>query len=60
MELLNTTKRAKYLETWQANVDEIFSKDNMNKLEAALDPNQIEALRNSLARMKASRNRIPG
>ena len=39
MELLNTTKRAKYLETWQATVDEIFSKDNMNKLEAALGPN---------------------
>jgi predicted kinase len=60
MELLNTTKRAKYLETWQANVDEIFSKDNMNKLEAALGPKYVEALRNSLARMKAGRNRIQG
>jgi hypothetical protein len=60
MELLNTTKRAKYLETWQANVDEIFSKDNMNKLEAALGSKYVEALRNSLARMKAGKNRIQG
>jgi len=32
----------------------------MNKLEAALGPKYVEALRNSLARMKAGRNRIAG
>ena len=32
---VNTTKRAKYLEQWQTNVDEIFSEANLNKLEAA-------------------------
>ena len=32
---LNTTKRAKYLEVWQQNVDQIFSEPNLNKLEAA-------------------------
>jgi hypothetical protein len=60
MELLNTTKRGKYLETWQENVDIIFSKENMNKLEAILGKKYREALENSLARMKAGRNRIEG
>jgi len=31
---LNTTKRSKYLEPWQQNVDIIFSEANLNKLEA--------------------------
>ena len=60
IEILNTTKRTKYLETWQANVDIIFSKDNMNKLESIFGPKYVEALRNSLSRMKAGRNRIEG
>jgi len=60
IEVLNTTKRSKYLETWQANVDAIFSKENMNKLEAALGSKYVEALRNSLSRMKSGRNRIQG
>ncbi len=60
IEVLNTTKRGKYLETWQANVDVIFSKENMNKLEAALGSKYVEALRNSLSRMKSGRNRIQG
>ena len=60
MELLNTTKRGKYLETWQQNVDTIFSKDNMNKLEAIFGKKYREALENSLARMKAGRNRVEG
>ena len=60
IDVLNTNKRSKYLQEWQANVDTIFSKDNMNKLEAALGPKYVEALRNSLARMKAGRNRVAG
>jgi len=60
IDLLNTTKRSKYLETWQENVDIIFSKENMNKLEAILGPKYVQALRSSLARMKAGKNRIDG
>ena len=54
---LNTIKRAKYLEQWQANVDAIFSKENKNKLEAAYGIKYVKALENSLERMKTGRNR---
>ena len=60
IDLLNTTKRSKYLETWQENVNIIFSKENMNKLEAILGPKYVQALRSSLARMKAGKNRVDG
>jgi len=60
LDLLNTTKRGKYLQEWQANVDVMFSEKNMNKLEAAYGPKYREALENSLARMKAGKNRIQG
>ena len=60
IEILNTTKRTKYLQTWQENVDIIFSKDNINKLEAIFGPKYVEALRSSLTRMKAGRNRVEG
>ena len=60
IDLLNTTKRSKYLETWQENVNIIFSKENINKLEAILGPKYVQALRSSLARMKAGKNRIDG
>jgi hypothetical protein len=54
---LNTIKRVKYLEQWQANVDAIFSKENKNKLEAAYGIKYVKALENSLQRMKTGRNR---
>ena len=57
LEGLNTTKRAKYLEQWQANADEIFSEANLNKLEAAYGKKYRKALENSLKRMKSGRNR---
>ncbi len=60
MELLNTTKRSKYLETWQQNADLIFSKDNMNKLESAFGKKYRESLESALSRMKAGTNRIQG
>jgi len=59
-ETLNTTKRATYLEQWQRNVDEIFSKENLNKLEAAFGRDYRLALENSLLRMKTGRNRSYG
>jgi hypothetical protein len=60
IDVLNTTKRAKYLETWNQNKDIIFSKDNLNKLEAAYGIKYRESMENILKRMKSGRNRIEG
>ena len=60
IDVLNTTKRAKYLETWNQNKDVIFSKDNLNKLEAAYGTKYKESMENILTRMKSGRNRIEG
>ena len=57
LEGLNTTKRKKYLEQWQTNVDEIFSEVNLNKLEAAFGKPYRNALENILRRMKTGRNK---
>ena len=57
---INTIKRAKHLQVWQDNVDIIFSKDNLNKLEAAYGKQYVEALKNMLLRMKTGRNRTYG
>ena len=56
-ETLNTTKRAAYLQQWQKNVDVIFSKENLNKLEAAFGREYRKALENVLKRMQTGRNR---
>ena len=58
IDLLNTTKRKKYLQEWQTNVDQIYSKENLNKLEAVYGPKYREALENSLLRMKSGKNRL--
>jgi hypothetical protein len=60
IEGLNTVKRPKYLQQWQENVDAIFSKENLNKLEAAYGSKYREALQNMLTRMKTGKNRIEG
>ena len=60
VEVLNKTKRAKYLEPWKENVDIIFSKDNLNKLEAAYGKKYRDAMENVLTRMKSGSNRIAG
>ncbi len=57
---LNTTKRKKYLEEWQANVDAIFSEQNLNKLEAIYGKSYRVALENILKRMETGRNRSYG
>jgi hypothetical protein len=54
---LNTTTRSKYLETWNQNVDVIFSEKNLNKLQAAYGKPYREALENMLQRMKTGKNR---
>jgi predicted DNA-binding protein len=60
VDVLNTTKRGKYLETWKENVDVVFSKENLNKLEAAYGKKYREAVENSLARMRTGSNRTGG
>ena len=57
VDLLNTTKRTKHLETWQKNVDQIFSKENLFKLEAAYGAKYVKTLKGTLARMKSGSNR---
>ena len=54
---VNNTKRARYLQQWQANVDEIFNKNNLNKLEAIYGKKYRGALVDMLKRMKSGRNR---
>ena len=58
--MVNTTKRAEFLESWQENSDIIFSKENINKLRAAYGDNYVEALQDMLYRMKTGRNRPSG
>ena len=57
MDGINTIKRAKYLEQWQYNVDDIFTKANLNKLEAAYGKSYRDALESMLKRMRTGRNR---
>ena len=54
---LNTVVRAKYLKQWQNNVNEVFTEENMNKLEAAYGNGYRVALENMLGRMKTGSNR---
>jgi len=57
IELLNTEKRSKYLKDWNENIDAIYSKENLNKLEALYGAKYREALENMLSRMKSGKNR---
>jgi hypothetical protein len=57
MDGINTIKRNKYLEQWQYNVDDIFTKANLNKLEAAYGKEYRTALEGMLKRMRTGRNR---
>jgi len=56
----NTVKRGDYLKEWQDNVDVVYSKDNLNKLQALYGDNYVEALQDMLYRMKTGRNRPIG
>ena len=57
MGLMNSTKRSKHLEVWQNNVDQIFSEQNLNKLEAAYGKEWVTNLKKTLERMKIGSNR---
>ena len=56
---LNSVGRKQLLEVWQQNVDEIFSEENLNKLEAAYGPEYVKALESSLRRMRTGRSTAP-
>ena len=60
LDILNTTKRAKYMEEFNSNVEIIFSKENLNKLEAIFGSKYREAITNMLRRIKTGKNRISG
>ena len=53
-------RRADYLQEWQQNVDIIFSKENLNKIEATQGAKFREALEDTLYRMKTGSNRPTG
>jgi len=57
---VNTVTRSEYLQPWQEAVDEIYTAENKNKLRAAFGNNYVEALEDSLYRMKTGRNRPAG
>ena len=60
IEVLNTTKRNKYLQEFNDNASAIYSEKNLNKLEAIYGPKYREALENMLSRMKSGKNRTGG
>ena len=55
-----TINREKFLAEWQENADLVFSKENLNKIEAIYGTNFREALEDMLYRMKTGSNRPSG
>jgi len=60
LDILNTTKRAKYMQEFNDNAEIIFSKENLNKLEAIYGSKYREAVENMLKRIKTGKNRLTG
>jgi hypothetical protein len=58
--IISKSNRAKYLEPWMHNVEKIFSKQNLSKIEAVYGRNYVKALNDMLARMKTGSNRVDG
>ena len=52
--------RSKFLNEWQENADQVFSPENLNKIEAIYGAKFREALEDVLYRMKTGRNRPMG
>ena len=52
--------RKQFLKTWIQNKNEIFSKDNLNKIEALYGTDFREALEDILIRMETGSNRLEG
>ena len=57
---VNTVNRSEFLKPWQEAVDAIYTDANKNKLRATFGNNYIEALEDTLYRMKTGRNRPAG
>ena len=57
---INDSKRKDFLSEWKENVDQIFSKENKNKLESLYGEEYIDSLENALEAMETGRNRIFG
>ena len=57
---VNTVSRSEFLKPWQEAVDAIYTDANKNKLRATFGNNYIEALEDTLYRMKTGRNRPAG
>jgi hypothetical protein len=57
---INKVNRAKYQQEWRENIDIIFSKENMNKMEAAYGTRWREAMEDSIRRMKSGSNKPIG
>ena len=55
-----TIDRKRFLAEWQENADLVFSKENLNKIEAIYGSNFREALEDMLYRMKTGSNRPSG
>ena len=60
LEMLNTTTRKESLAEFINNKDQIFSKDNLNKLQAAFGKDYRFALEDALGRMVSGRKRYTG
>ena len=58
--LTEGSNRKKFLEEFIQNSEVIFSEENMNKIRAALGNNWVEAMEDSLFRMKNGTNRSSG
>ena len=56
-EINEVLTRGEYLQEFNDNVDIIFDENNLTKLEAAYGTRYVNALKNSIARMKSGRNR---
>ena len=56
-EINEVLTRGEYLQEFNDNVDIIFDENNLTKLEAVYGTRYVNALKNSIARMKSGRNR---
>ena len=57
---INTVNRKEYMQEFNENVDLMFDDAMFNKLEAAYGPNYVEAVKDSIRRMKSGSNRAQG
>ena len=59
-DIVNNTSRQEFLQDWIDNKNEIFSEQNLNKIEAIYGKGFRDALENMLYRMETGKNRMTG